>query len=116
MDKIEIKISGIYVSLDELKMDVDAAYHKGLQGKFAFCPETVLGLIEKIEDLIQNPKVIYVQDGVYYEKVGQNEKIKPGAMHTWLSGKLMPITNSDGKTVGSTPSEFNIDRSFYNPI
>lgn len=46
-------INGEIVSLLELSADVTAAINKGYSGKFAFTPETVKALIEKIEELAE---------------------------------------------------------------
>lgn len=54
--------------------------------------------------------------GRLYRKVGQNEEIKEGAIHSFAGGFFYPITNSLGETVGSTPAEFSSLRVFYNPI
>ena len=59
---------------------------------------------------------IYYRFGKPYRKLKRNEIIEKGAMHSFCGGELMPITNSDGQTIGSTPSEFSDEREFYNPI
>ena len=45
-----ININGAKVQISSIKADVKAAKKKGLTGNFAFCPETVEGLIEKLEE------------------------------------------------------------------
>lgn len=61
-------------------------------------------------------KQIYYKDGKKYKKLKRNEIIKEGAMQSWLHGELIPIKNTDGTTVGGTPSQFSNKRDFYNPI
>ena len=60
--------------------------------------------------------MIYYRFGKQYKKLKRNEIIKEGAMQSWCHGELQPITNSDGKTIGGTPSNFSDERDFYNPI
>lgn len=61
-------------------------------------------------------KVIYTRNGKDYFKITRYEKIKEGALQSWCGGELQPITNSDGKTVGSTPADFSNEREFFNPV
>lgn len=53
MNKIDVSITinNREVSLDELKRDVIAAREKKLSHQWAFTPETVNALINKIEEL-----------------------------------------------------------------
>jgi len=60
--------------------------------------------------------LIYTRFGNEYKKLKRNEVIKEGAMQSWCLGELQPIKNSDGKTIGDTPSSFSDERDFYNPI
>ncbi len=39
------------ITLDEIQDDVNSAKHKGLSGLFAFTPETVQALIDKLKEL-----------------------------------------------------------------
>jgi hypothetical protein len=48
---MKFSIQGHDVYLYELEEDVKAAIAKGLSGKFAFTPETVEALCEKIREL-----------------------------------------------------------------
>ena len=52
-DKMDImvQIEEIEYTLESLKADCLVAKKKGLSHKFAFTPETVMGLIAKIEEL-----------------------------------------------------------------
>ena len=59
---------------------------------------------------------IYFRNGKRYIKLNRNEVIKKGAMQSWGNGGLNPICNTDGKTIGSKPSDFSEERDFYNPI
>jgi len=59
---------------------------------------------------------IYIRFGKKYRKLMRNEIIKKGAMQSWCYGELQPIKNSDGRTIGDTPSSFSNERNFYNPI
>lgn len=61
-------------------------------------------------------KPIYIRFGKKYKKLERDEIIKEGAMQSWCHDELNPITNADGKTIGSTPSQFSDERDFYNPI
>ena len=61
-------------------------------------------------------KTIYYRHGNKYYKLGRNEVIRSDAMQSWCHGELQPITNSDGLTIGCTPSEFSDERDFYNPV
>lgn len=70
---------------------------------------------ETLEE-IRIPQLIYTRFGKEYIKVPFNGIIKNGAMQCWCQGELFPITNTDGKTVGSSPSEFSDEREFFNPI
>jgi hypothetical protein len=47
-EPIMVQIAGNEVFIDDLQKDVDAAIAKGLKGEFAFTPETVQGLLDKI--------------------------------------------------------------------
>lgn len=49
--EILVQIEGIEYTLESLKEDCLAAKKKGLSHRFAFTPETVMGLIAKIEEL-----------------------------------------------------------------
>lgn len=48
---MKLSIQGRDVYLYELEDDVKAAQAKGLSGQFAFTPETVAALCEKIREL-----------------------------------------------------------------
>jgi len=61
-------------------------------------------------------EIIYHRFGKEFKKVKRDEVIKEGAMQSWELGELQPITNSDGETIGNTPSSFSDERDFYNPI
>lgn len=58
----------------------------------------------------------YHKNGEAYRKLLRHEKIEEGAMQSWGHGELQPIMNSDGETIGGTPSDFSKERDFYNPI
>lgn len=60
--------------------------------------------------------ITYYKNGKKYRKLRRDEIIKKGAMHSFCGGELRPITNSDGQTIGGTPSKFSDEREFYNPI
>lgn len=60
--------------------------------------------------------LIYKRFGNNYRKLKRDEVIKKGAMQSWELGELQPVKNSDGKTIGDTPSSFSDERDFYNPI
>lgn len=49
-----------------------------------------------------------------YVRVGDDEKIKEGAISQLCDGPLCPIMGID--TIGDTPSSFSRDRKFYNPL
>lgn len=68
-------------------------------------------LRERVREILEND---YVSAGKRYRKIGRDEKIKEGALHSWHNGKLNPIT--DIWTVGDTPSSFARERDFYNPL
>ena len=57
---------------------------------------------------------IYERLGKKYKKLGRDEVIKEGAMHSLRDGDLSPIVNP--KTIGDTPSNFSDKRNFYNPV
>lgn len=59
-------------------------------------------------------ETIYQRFGKKYKKLQRNEIIKEGAMQSWANGKLQPIMNTDGQTIGGTPSDFSEKRDFYN--
>jgi len=59
---------------------------------------------------------MYYRNGKKYRKIGRNEIIMEGAMHSWCGGVLMPILNSDSETVGDIPANFSDERDFYNPV
>lgn len=48
-------------------------------------------------------------------KLKSTEKIEAGDFHSFNGSKPIPITNSDGKTVGATPNDFSALRKFYRP-
>ena len=48
---------------------------------------------------------IYYRFGKPYRKLKRNEIIEKGAMHSFCGGELMPITNSDGQTIGRLGDE-----------
>ena len=52
--------------------------------------------------------------GIEYEKIGRDDIIKEGAMHSWNNGTLTPLINSE--TVGQKPLDFSSNRDFYNPV
>lgn len=58
----------------------------------------------------------YVRNGMRYYKLNRDQIIEEGAMQSWNNGELQPIKNSDGETIGNTPSSFSKERDFYNPI
>lgn len=60
------------------------------------------------------PNEIIYYNGKKYKKVGPNEKIKEGAIHSITKGRFWPIHWDE--TVGQTPSDFAEDRSFYNLV
>ena len=72
-------------------------------------------MVQSYGDLIRE-NLIYTRFGKHYRKVKRDEIIEEGAMQSWEDGELQPITNSDGETVGDTPSSFSDERDFYNPI
>jgi len=51
--------------------------------------------------------------GKKYKKLKRDEIIKEGAMQSWCHGELQPIRNT---TIGSKPSDFSVERDFYNPM
>lgn len=57
---------------------------------------------------------VYYKDGRKYKKIGRDEMIEKGAMHSILDGELHAIKSPD--TIGDTPSSFSLDRNFFNPI
>jgi hypothetical protein len=59
---------------------------------------------------------IYFRQGKMYRKLGKGEIIEEGAMQSWEHGELQPIMNTNGETIGDTPSSFSNERDFYNPI
>jgi len=59
---------------------------------------------------------LYYLHGNTYKKLDRDEIIEEGAMQSWEHGELQPITNNDGETVGSCPSDFSDERNFYNPF
>ena len=58
----------------------------------------------------------YYKDGKPYRKLERHEVIAEGAMQSLCHGELIPIMNTDGKTIGGTPADFSPERDFYNPI
>lgn len=60
--------------------------------------------------------ITYYKDGVRFKKLDRDEVIRADAMQSWDNGELQPIMNTDGETVGSTPSLFSDERDFYNPL
>jgi len=46
-----LEINGKDITADEIQKDVIAALKNGYKNKFAFCPETVQSLLDKIEEL-----------------------------------------------------------------
>lgn len=58
----------------------------------------------------------YYRFGKPYRKLKRDEVIKEGAMQSWDHGELQPVMNTDGKTIGDTPSSFSDERDFYNPV
>lgn len=64
VDVENISIDGRSVSIEEIIADVDAAIKKGYRGQFAFCPETVLGLCNKIKELTEIIKTIMQNEGI----------------------------------------------------
>lgn len=56
--------------------------------------------------------IVYRRFGNDYRKLGRDEKIKEGALHSWNGGALRPVMNAD--TVGQTPADFSDERDFYN--
>jgi len=71
--------------------------------------------MSRFGDLISK-NLIYNRFGKKFKKIQRNEIIKEGAMQSWDDGELQPIKNSDGKTIGDTPSSFSDEKDFYNPI
>ena len=51
-------------------------------------------------------------DGKKYRKIGRQEIIEEGAMHSWCGNKLSPIRNPE--TIGDIPANFSDKREFYN--
>jgi len=68
---------------------------------------------ETLGQLVKD-NLIYTRFGKKYYKLRRDEIIKKGAMQSWCFGELFPIKNSDGATVGNTPSSFLDERDFYN--
>jgi len=57
---------------------------------------------------------LYIRHGMRYRKIGRDEVIQAGAMHSYCGGELKPVINKD--TIGDTPSSFSPERDFFNPI
>lgn len=60
--------------------------------------------------------ITYYKNGIRFKKLDRDEVIRVNAMQSWAGGELQPIMNTDGETVGSTPSMFSDERDFYNPL
>lgn len=74
---------------------------------------------ESLGSLIrENLKYVKTVDGKpkVYRKLKRDEVIEEDAMQSWCYGELHPIKNTDGETIGDTPSSFSDEREFYNPI
>lgn len=61
-------------------------------------------------------RIVYWKDGSRYYKLERDEVIDCCAIQSWCNGELQPLMNTDGNTIGSTPSEFSDERDFYNPL
>lgn len=59
-------------------------------------------------------EIIYYRFGRKFRKIGRDEIIKYGAMHSYDHFELNPILHDS--TVGKTPADFSSQRNFYNPI
>ena len=59
-------------------------------------------------------KIVYYRFGKKYRKIGRDEVIEEGAMHSLCGYELKPLASPD--TVGQTPSAYSDEREFYNPI
>lgn len=55
-----------------------------------------------------------IKNGKEYQRVERHEIIKEGAMLSWREESLQPVLNPN--TIGKTPSDFSLEREFYNPI
>lgn len=58
--------------------------------------------------------IIYQRFGKEYRKMGRDEIIREGCMHSWCLGELFPIMNS--QVYGQTPSNFSDERDFFSPV
>lgn len=100
---------------------VSVKYTKSTDNLFCKCSicGMTLNFIKKIlvEDLLGGVDMVteYKIDGKKYRKIGKDEIIKKGAMHSLSGGGLMPVLNN-GETIGDKPSSFGTGRDFYNPI
>lgn len=56
----------------------------------------------------------YTRYGKQYRKLGRDEVIKEGALHSYCFGELYPIRDED--TIGQTPADFSDERDFFNLI
>uniref|UniRef100_A0A6M3LDM0 Uncharacterized protein n=1 Tax=viral metagenome TaxID=1070528 RepID=A0A6M3LDM0_9ZZZZ len=56
----------------------------------------------------------YVRFGKKYRKIGRDEIIQEGAMHSVLGDELSPIL--DPGIIGEKPSDLNDEIDFFNPL
>ena len=59
-------------------------------------------------------EITYYKNGKKFRKIGRDEVIEEGAMHSIMDGELHSVKFPE--TIGETPSDFSDDRNFYNPI
>lgn len=99
MPQITVNILGSDTSLEDLRADVVAAKAKGLARERAFTPETVLALIEKIEELSQPA----TPSDLYQQYIDQQIQIAKNLSES--ASKMLDLTQF---AIGSSPNNFRI--------
>lgn len=75
-DDMKIEIPGFGpVDIQELKDDVEAAKENGLTEKWAFTPETVQGLIDKVEELQRDIDIIEMEELIQMDMIQMDIEI-----------------------------------------
>ena len=95
------KLSKLYKEIQRISKDIrgEVQKYEGILNTIAEC----------------NNNTYFYSSGNKLEEVQKKEKINEGAMVSSREfKKLRPITNSNGKTIGKTPSELNGKLLFYN--
>lgn len=59
-------------------------------------------------------ELIYTRYGKPYRKIGRNEVILEGYLHSFCGGELHPIITPE--TIGDAPSSFSDEREFFVPL